>query len=174
MEQPIKNRVAESGIITLDLEQYMPDSDIISFDIRSFLFMDQILKEKDFREALRSHDWGKYKGRHVAVYCSVEAIIPAWAYMCIVVHLSDSSRSIFQGTPDEMLKDLLISSIRAIPVDMYADKRVLIKGCGDLGIAAYAYFEATRVLLPCVKSIMYGEACSAVPVYKRLPPGDRP
>lgn len=167
MSVEIKNRVAERGLITLDLEQFFPETEILSFDIRSFLFMDQILRERDFRDKLAVHDWSVYRGKHVAVFCSVEAIIPAWAYMTIAVHLSEYAASIYQGNPSEMLKSLIIASIRSIDTGSFHQKRVLVKGCGEKGIDAYAYLEVTTLLMPVVKSIMYGEACSAVPVYKR-------
>jgi hypothetical protein len=167
MGDEIKNKVAESGLITLDLEAFLPASDIVEFDIRSFLFMDQILREREFRENLALHDWEKYREKHVAVYCSVDAIIPAWAYMSIAVHLSDIARSVYQGSAADMLKDLIIESIRELDPSLYKDKRLLIKGCGAKGIDAYAYLEMTMKLKSVVKTIMYGEACSAVPVYKR-------
>jgi hypothetical protein len=167
MAEEIKNRVAESGLITIDLEQFLPASEIVEFDLRPFLFMDQILRERDFREKLNVHDWSMYSGKHVAVYCSVEAIIPAWAYMTIAVHLSETALSLYQGTATAMLKHLIITSIRKIDAESYQHKRVLVKGCGEKGIDAYAYLEVTLQLLPVVKSIMYGEACSAVPVFKR-------
>lgn len=167
MAEEIKNRVAESGLITLDLEQFLPESDIVEFDLRPFLFMDQILRERDFREKLSVHDWSMYTGKHVAVHCSVEAIVPAWAYMTIAVHLTETALSVYQGTATAMLKHLIITSIREIDIQTYQQKRVLVKGCGERGIDAYAYLEVTLQLLPVVKSIMYGEACSAVPVFKR-------
>lgn len=167
MSEEIKNRVAESGLITIDLEQFFPTAEIVEFDIRPFLFMDQILREREFREKLAMHDWEKYRGNHVAVHCNVEAIIPAWAYMSIAVQLSGIALSVYQGNPSEMLKDLIIGTIRSLELSCYQDKRVLVKGCGEKGIDAYAYLEITMRLMNVVKTIMYGEACSAVPVYKR-------
>ena len=167
MTDEIKNKIAESGLITLDLEQFFPTSEIIEFDIRPFLFMDQILREREFREKLTMHDWEQYRGKHVAVHCSVDAIIPAWAYMSIAVHLSAIAQTVYQGKAADMLKDLIIGSIRTLEPSAYQDKRVLVKGCGEKGIDAYAYLEITMRLMNAVKTIMYGEACSAVPVYKR-------
>ena len=167
MSEEIKNRVAESGLITIDLEEFFPSSEIVEFDIRPFLFMDQILREREFREKLSNHDWDQYRAKHVAVYCSVEAIIPAWAYMSVAVHLSALAGSVYQGNRDEMLKNLLVGTIRNLDISSYQDKRVLIKGCGEKGIEAYAYLEVTMKLMNVAKTIMYGEACSAVPVYKR-------
>lgn len=167
MSEELKNRVTESGLITLDLEQFFPESEIVDFDIRPFLFMDQILREREFREKLSVHDWNTYRGKHVAVYCSVDAIIPAWAYMSISVHLFAVAQSVYQGNASEMLKDLIIGSIRKVDASLYKDKRVLVKGCGEKGIDAFAYLEITLRLIDHAKTIMYGEACSAVPVYKR-------
>lgn len=141
MSEEIKNRVAESGLITMDLEQFFPESEIVEFDIRPFLFMDQILREREFREKLSQHNWDMYVGKHVAVYCSVDAIIPSWAYMSIAAHLIAVAKSVYQGNAAEMLKDLIIGSIRKLDGSDYEDKRVLVKGCGEKGIDAYAYLE---------------------------------
>lgn len=167
MSTEIKNRVAESGLITIDLEQFLPQEEMVELDIRVFLFMERILKEQDFRDRIKNFDWEQYRSKHVAVYCSVDAIIPAWAYMSIAVCLNDVARSIFQGTLPEMQRDKLSTYIRSMDITSYQQKRVLIKGCGDKSVDASAYMEITIMLLPYVKSIMYGEACSAVPVYKR-------
>jgi Protein of unknown function (DUF2480) len=163
----IVNKVAESGLITLDLEEFYPKEDIVAFDLKDYLFMGMILKEKDFRAALQGLTWGDYKEKHVALYCSAEAIIPLWAYMLVSTNLSGIARKVFAGTQDEMRKQLFIEKIRAINADEYTDKRVVIKGCGDLEVGEFAYVEITNKLTPVVKSLMFGEACSAVPVYKK-------
>lgn len=167
MSTEIKNRVAESGLITIDLEQFLPRGEMVDLDICQFLFMERILKEQDFRDRIKNFDWEQYRFKHVAVYCSVDAIIPAWAYMSIAVCLHDVAKSVYQGTLAEMQRDKLSASIRSMDALSYEQKRVLIKGCGEKSIDASAYLEITLLLLPHVKSIMYGEACSAVPVYKR-------
>ncbi len=167
MSLEIKNRVAESGLITLDLEKFLPEEQMVELDIRSFLFMERILKEQDFRERLKNYDWEPYRSKHVAVHCSVDAIVPAWAYMSIAVYLQGIATSVYQGTLGEMQKDKLCTFIRSMKGDDYQDRRVLIKGCGDKNIDAAAYLEITLLLIPYAKSIMYGEACSAVPVFKR-------
>jgi len=167
MSSEIKNRVTESGLITLDLEQFLPVEEMVELDIRSFLFMERILKEQDFRERLKNYDWEYYRSKHVAVHCSVDAIVPAWAYMSIAVCLHEVAKSVYQGTLADMQKDKLSTHIRSMDGTAYHDKRVLIKGCGDKNIDAAAYLEITSLLMPYVKSIMYGEACSAVPVFKR-------
>jgi hypothetical protein len=163
----IVNKVAESGLITLDLEEFYPKEDIVAFDLKDYLFMGMILKEKDFRAALQGLVWGDYSDKHVALYCSAEAIIPLWAYMLVSTNLSGIAKRVFAGTPDDMRKQLFIEKIRGINADEYTDKRVVIKGCGDLEVGEFAYVEVTTKLTPVVKSLMFGEACSAVPVFKK-------
>jgi Protein of unknown function (DUF2480) len=163
----IVNKVAESGLITLDLELFYPKDEIVSFDLKDHLFMGMILKEKDFRTALQQTNWETYRDRAVAVFCSADAIIPLWAYMLVSTYLSGVAKVVFSGTPEEMRKQLFIENIRNINSDEYTDKRVVIKGCGDLEMGDYAYVEITNKLVPAVKSLMYGEPCSTVPVYKK-------
>ena len=160
--EALRNKVAESGIITINLEAYIPDEQIFSFDIKDFLFMEMLLKEKEFRQALDNHNWEQYKDKHVAIFCSTDAIIPMWAYMLIATRLSPVAKSVFEGRPEELFKKLFIDKINAIE-----DKRVVIKGCGEKEIPPYAYTAITKHLLPKVKSLMYGEPCSTVPVYKK-------
>lgn len=163
----IVNKVAESGLITIDLEEYYPKEEIMPFDLKEHLFMGLILKEKDFRTALQGLDWEKYRDKNVALFCSAEAIIPLWAYMLVSSGLGGVAKNIFAGTPDDMRKQLFIENIRAINSGEYHEKRVVIKGCGDLELGEHAYIEITKKLVPVVKSLMYGEPCSTVPVFKR-------
>ncbi len=165
--EELRNKVAESGIITIDLEEFYPKEEICSFDIKEFLFMEMLLKEKDFRASLDQHNWEQYKGKPVAVFCTTDAIIPMWAYMLISSKLSGVASSIKEGTKEEVFKSIFIQNIQTLKEKDYQDKRVIIKGCGDKEIPAFAYTEITNLLLPFVKSLMYGEACSAVPVFKR-------
>ena len=165
--EELRNKVAESGIITIDLEEFYPKEEICSFDIKGFLFMEMLLKEKDFRASLDQHNWEQYKGKQVAVFCTTDAIIPMWAYMLISSKLSGVASSIKEGTKEEVFKSTFIQNIQTLKEKDYQDKRVIIKGCGDKEIPAFAYTEITNLLLPFVKSLMYGEACSAVPVFKR-------
>ena len=167
MSDVIVNKVAESGLITLDLEQYYPKGDILVFDLKDYLFMGLILKEKDFRAALQSHDWSQYQDKNVAVVCSVDAVIPVWAYMLVGAYLQPVAKEIVFGSQDELIKQVLLKNIRQIDVSEFADKRVVVKGCGELPIGEYAYMEVTQKLRPVAKSIMYGEPCSTVPVYKK-------
>ena len=167
MNDEIVNKVAASGLITIDLEQYYPKEEIILFDIKPFLFMEVILKEKNFREALQQTDWLQYKNKIVAVTCSADAIIPAWAYMLIASYLQPLAQDVILGNKEDAIKQTILKKINEIVVSEFLGVRVIIKGCGDVNIDAAAYMEITKILLPVVKSIMYGEACSNVPVYKK-------
>jgi hypothetical protein len=137
------------------------------FDIKPFLFMEMILKEKDYRAALPLHDWQQYSGKHVAIQCSADAIVPVWAYMLAASHLEPVASSVYFGTEQELKQSLIIGNINAIDKEEYRDKRVVIKGCGDIVIPEAAYVAITFHLRPVVKSLMYGEPCSTVPVYKK-------
>lgn len=163
----ISNKVAESGIISLDLEEYYPKEIIKIFDLKDHLFMGLILKEKDFRESLKNLDINTFSQKIVTVTCSTDAIIPVWAYMLVTSLLQPVAREIYYGTAAEASTKQLIANIAQIKVQEYAEKRVVIKGCGELPIGEAAYLEATKVLRPVVKSIMYGEPCSTVPIFKR-------
>lgn len=167
MSSIIVNRVAESGIVTLNLEDYYPNADsCVVFDLKGFLFREMILKEKDFREALKQHDWSQYNQKNVAIICSADAVIQLWAYMLITAYLQPHAATIVVGTP-KMLEDTLwLRNLAGIDAEKYRNQRVVIKGCGDKPTPAIAYAEITRILCPVVKSLMYGEPCSTVPIYK--------
>ena len=167
MSDVIVNKVAESGLITLDLEKYLPAGEWITFDLKDHLFMGLILKEKDFREALKNTDWNLYAGKYVAVTCTADAIIPMWAYMLVTAHLQPLAKDVFAGTESEMQKHLFLKNMAGIDTAPLADQRVVVKGCGEMPIGEFAYSEITRLLRPVVKSLMYGEPCSTVPVYKK-------
>jgi len=162
----IVNKVAQSGLITLNLEEFLP-KDIVPFDIEPYLFQGLILKEKDFRAALKEIDWTAFGNKHVALFCSTDAIIPHWAYMLLSTYLVEHAISINTGTLKEIQKLLFLEQLRKTPLEQYTDKRMIIKGCGDEQVDAFAYVEITWRLLPIAKSIMYGEPCSTVPVYKK-------
>jgi hypothetical protein len=167
MTDTITNKVSESGIITLDLENWFPKEPIDLFDLKDYLFMELILKEKDFRQTLINFDWEIYKNKNVALFCSTDAIVPLWAYMLVTVYLQPVAKSIYAGSVEEMKKDIFIRNIQSINPTSYIDARVVVKGCGDVKIDAYAYTEITRILQPVVKSLMYGEPCSTVPLFKK-------
>lgn len=167
MSEEIINKVAQSGLITLDLEEYFPKGPIAVFDLKPHLFMEMILKEKDFRAALQNFDWSQYQDQTVAVTCSADAIIPMWAYMLVATYLQPIATAIFFGDPETVQQQIFLQNIEAIPAEEYNDKRVVIKGCGDVPIGADAYLTITKKLRPFAKSIMYGEPCSTVPIYKK-------
>ncbi len=166
--ETIVNKVAESNIITLDLSTFLPNKETIAvLDIKPFLFMEMIVKEKDFRAKVQEYDWSVFQNKHVAIFCSVDAIIPMWAYMLITSQLSSISASVFFGTEQEVEKKLILENLDKINPQEYLDKRVVLKGCGDVAVPEIAYTLATFKLMPVVKSLMYGEPCSTVPIFKR-------
>jgi len=168
MSDVIVNKVAESGIVSLDLQDFLPEeSALASIDLKDFLFMGLILKEKDFRTALQSMDWKVFEGKAVGLHNSADAIIPAWAYMLVAAYLQPVAGSVFMGDTDALRRHLLLGAINALPAEPYQDKRVVIKGCGDTTIPPEAYLGITLKLRPVAKSIMYGEPCSTVPVFKK-------
>jgi hypothetical protein len=128
--------------------------------------MELILKEKDFRTALQNMDWTQYKDQLVGVYCSADAVIPVWAYMLVASYLEPVAKEVFQGNEEQVIRQLLLKRINSIDPQEYKDKRVVVKGCGEKPIGEFAYLEITKLLRPVVKSIMYGEPCSTVPIYK--------
>jgi Protein of unknown function (DUF2480) len=167
MEEIMTNKVAESGIITLNLEDYYPKGDTAVFDLKDYLFMGLILKEKDFREALKNLDLSIYADKNVALTCTADAIIPMWAYMLAASYLQPVALSVVFGNEDFLQKTLFLKNLYTINTADFADKRVVIKGCGDLPISESAYVEITNLLRPVAKSIMYGEPCSTVPIFKK-------
>ena len=167
MEEVFVNKVAESGLITLDLEAYYPKEEAAVFDLKNYLFMELILKEKDYREALKNLDWSIYQNKNVAVTCSADAVIPMWAYMLAATYLQPVAKEVIFGDEDFLHRSLFLKNLSKIDTAEFADKRVVIKGCGDKKISETAYVEITKLLTPVVKSIMYGEPCSTVPIYKK-------
>ncbi len=162
----IQNKVAESGLISIDLAGFYQNGERVFIDIRSLLVEDFLLREKDFREYVKNHDWSRYDGKFVAVGCSNDAIIPVWAYMLLTASLEPFAKKVIVGTPEILENILFIESISKLNPDNYKGQRVVIKGCGDIEVPPAAFAEITRLLRPVVKSIMYGEPCSTVPVYK--------
>jgi len=167
MSEPFINKVAESGLISLDLAQYIPNNEIAVFDIKPYLFMELILKEKEFRASLAAIDWSLFENKIVGIFCSTDAIIPMWANMLIVVNLSPYAKSVYFGDENKTRELVLIEEIQKIDAASFTDQRVVVKGCGDTPIGESAFIAITQKLRPVVKSIMYGEPCSTVPVYKK-------
>lgn len=169
MSEEMVNKVAESGLISFDLEEYYPKGEIKTFDLKEYLFMGLILKEKDFRAALQTTDWTVYQDANVAITCSADAIIPMWAYMLIASYLQPYAKEIVFGDEKKLVSTLLFKNLGSVKGEEYTDKRVVVKGCGEVDIPESAYVEITNKLRPFVKSIMYGEPCSTVPIYKKKP-----
>ena len=167
MSDPIINKVAESGLVTLNLEDFYPKDELKIFDLKDYLFMGLILKEKDFREGLKKMDWEVYRDQYVAITCTADAIIPVWAYMLVATYLQPVAKDFIMGDEKELHRHLFLKNLSAINPQQYNDVRVVIKGCGDTPIDDFAYTEITKILRPQVKSIMYGEPCSTVPIFKQ-------
>jgi hypothetical protein len=165
-ETPIINRVAQSGIITLNLEEYLP-KELVAFDMKDHLFQGLILREKDLRAFIKEHDWESYRGKAVALFCSADAIVPTWAYMLVANRLSGIAADVQFATPDAMRSNAVLKALHSLDPEEFRDKRVVIKGCGDDAVPMDAYVQVTRILSPVVKSLMYGEPCSTVPIFKR-------
>lgn len=166
MEEQIVNKVAQSGLITLSLEDYYPRAQRAELDIAPWLYEGVMLREKDFRAAVAAHDWSQYQGQLVAVYCSEEAIIPPWAYMLLGAHLAPYAERCFFGRAEERELLLMEEALNNLELSCYRDQRVILKGCSDLPIPPQAYLRFATRLQPLVKSLMFGEACSTVPIYK--------
>lgn len=167
MSEALVNKVAESGLISFDLEEYYPKGEIRTFDLKDYLFMGLILKEKDFRAALLAIDWETYRDANVALTCSADAIIPMWAYMLVASYLQPVAKTVVFGDEQKLISTLLLKNLGAVNGEEYTDKRIVVKGCGDLSIPETAYVEITNKLRPFAKSIMYGEPCSTVPIFKK-------
>ncbi|MCL5247560.1 DUF2480 family protein [Cellulophaga sp. 20_2_10] len=165
--EEIINRVAGSKLVTFDLEDYYPKGKKELLDIKDWLFEGFILKEKDFRSYITEHNWEHYKDANVAVYCSTDAIVPGWAYMLVAANLQPYAKYIVQGDLEQLHSSLYQEIIAGLDFSIYQDKPVIIKGCSNRPVPPNAYLWATAKMQPYAKSIMYGEACSSVPLYKR-------
>lgn len=167
IQENIVNKVAQSGLITIDLAVYAPNREIVVYDIKDNLFHGLILKEKDFREFVKNHDWSQYTDKIVAITCSADAIVPTWAYMILTNKMAPFAHYVGFGDKEEIYRDVFMEKLNSIDYQEYQDQRIVIKGCGDIPIPESAFVLFTSKLTPVVKSIMYGEPCSTVPVYKR-------
>lgn len=166
-EELIINKVINSGLITFDLEDLYDKGERIIYDLKDNLFMGMILKEKDFREFLKSHDWSQYAGKNVAITCSEDAIIPTWAYMLLTIKLQPVANSVVFGTLEELENKLFFDALQKVNPEEYRGARVVVKGCSKVPVPTAAYVEITRLLQPVVQSLMFGEPCSTVPLYKK-------
>ena len=167
IQDKIVNKVALSGLITYDLASIAPKGERVLLDIKDQLFHGLILREKDFREYVKEHDWSQYQGKHIAITCSADAIIPTWAYMLLSNRLEPFAETIIFGDL-EVLETLLFErALESLDMGRFEGQRIMVKGCGDIKIPESAFITLTRKLSKVAKSIMYGEACSSVPIFKR-------
>lgn len=161
------NRVANSRLKTINLEKYFPEDEIIEFDLKDYLFKELILKEKEFRAALKAIDWTEYEHKAVAITCSTDAIIPTWAFMLVASYLEPHALEVFLGTKSALIEEKYRHQLDKLDYSQYEDELIVIKGCSQKPVPASAYVALTTRLRPFAKSIMYGEACSTVPIYKK-------
>lgn len=166
MTNEIINRVANSSLITIDLEDFYPEGNRVVLDMKQWLFKELILKEADFRLSLKNHDWSKYKNAHVAITCSSDAIIPSWAYLLLSTYLNTVCKTVVIGNLKELETRIFYTVIENLDISIYKNKPVIIKGCTHKPIPETAYILLLEKLQPVAKSIMFGEACSSVPLYK--------
>lgn len=166
-EELIINKVINSGLVTFDLEDLYDQGERIVYDLKDNLFMGMILKEKDFREFLKNHDWSSYTGKNVAIICSEDVIIPTWAYMLLTLKLQPFANTIVLGNLEELENKLFYDALGKVNIAEYSGARVVVKGCSKVPVPAAAYVEITRILQPVVQSLMFGEPCSTVPLYKK-------
>jgi hypothetical protein len=165
--EPIVNKVANSPLITLDLEEFYHPGERVVYDIKENLFQELILKEKEFREFINDHDWSKYQDKNVALTCTVDAVVPTWAYMLLASKIEPYAHLVVFGK-EEILESMLFQeALSRLDFPAFQDKKVVVKGCSKVGVPTFAYVEITRKLRPYASSIMYGEPCSTVPIYKK-------
>ncbi len=162
----IENKIAKSGLITLDAEEMLQSADLASVDIKQFLWQELVVKEKEFRQQTTEFNWAQFKNKHVAVFLSVDAIIPHWAYMLIASYLGDAKQCYFIQ-PEHLQEAVVLNMIDALKQEEFEGQRVIIKGCGNVDLSPAVYIRFTQKLRPAVKSLMFGEPCSTVPIYKK-------
>jgi len=165
--EEIINKVAQSGLVSLDIKDFYPKGVRTVIDLKEQLWQELVLKEKDFRAWVKSHDWSHYKDQHVAVWCSADAIVPTWAFMLVASELEEVAASVTFGNAEALEAAVVQQHIQKLDLSEYQDQRVIVKGCSDIAAAEVAFLELTKALKPVVKSLMFGEACSSVPVFKR-------
>ena len=167
MAQEIINRVANSKLITVDLEDYYPEGKRILLDIKDWLYEGFVLREKEFRAIVKDHDWSEYQNTYVALTCSSDAIIPAWAYMLLTTMLNPYTKRVVVGDLETLETVIYQDIISVLDISQYKDKYLIIKGCSEKPVPQNAYILLTAKLTSVAKSVMYGEACSSVPLFKR-------
>jgi hypothetical protein len=166
-EHDIINRVANSALVTFNLEDYYPSGVMTTIDLKDLLYQGLILREKDLRDFVKNHDWKSYHDKNVAVYCSADAVIPTWAFMLVGIALQPFARKTVFGNQEELVSQLLQDALNQLDWEKFRNAKVVIKGCGDLSIPPAAYLTVAARLRPVAASILYGEPCSTVPLYKQ-------
>lgn len=167
MENEIINRVANSKLVVVDLEDYYPKGQRTVFDIKDWLFQELVLREKDFREQVKNHEWSQYQDHYVALTCTSDAIVPAWAFMLLTMHLQPYAKTVVVGSLEQLETSIYQEVIHNLETESFIDQPLIIKGCTNKPVPANAYIMLVQKLKPLARSIMYGEACSSVPLYKR-------
>lgn len=167
MDDTIVNRVAGSALITFDLEKLYQIGTRQSIDLSQWLHQGLLLKEKEFRALLKAHDWSVYRDQFIALHCSTDAILPAWAALLVTTHLQPYARKVVLGTLNDLEVQLFAEEIQLLDISQYKDQPLIIKGCSDKTVPQDAYVQLIAKLQPVVKSLFYGEACSSVPLYKK-------
>lgn len=167
MAEAIENKVDKSGLQTIDLGNFAPKEAITTFDIKDWLYQGLMLKEKDFRQYVKEHDWTQYQDQIVGVYCSTDAIVPIWAYMTIASKMTPYATKVYFGDRSATINQYFTEAIVQLDPTQYEDAKLVIKGCGDVEIPEGAFVKMTQHLQPYAKTIMYGEPCSTVPIYKK-------
>ncbi|NVK50961.1 MAG: DUF2480 family protein [Cyclobacteriaceae bacterium] len=163
----IINRVAQSSLISLNLEEIYPKEERVLFDLQGFLFQGLVLREKDFRQSLKEHEWENYQGKWVAISCSADAIIPTWAYMLVATYLQPVALGFVIGDFESLEQNIVDQLVDSLDEKNFQDRPVVVKGCSSIEIPLYAYGKLVQKLQPVAKSLMFGEPCSTVPLYKK-------
>jgi hypothetical protein len=161
------NRVANSPIVMIDMEEFYPSGERVVFDLKSFLFHELILREKDFRQSLKDLDWSAYEGKWVAITCSADAIIPTWAFMLVCTYLEGTTKGYVIGSLENLEQYIVEQMLSSIDLNSFSEKPVVIKGCSKIAIPYFAYGRLISLIQPVAKSIMFGEPCSTVPLFKK-------
>jgi len=167
IQENFVNKVAQSGLVTLDPAAFYPQGERVIYDIADNLFQGLILREKDFREFVKEHDWSQYQDKYVGIICSADAIVPAWAYMLLANRMAPYAKDVVFGDKEALETILFAKAIAGLDAEQYRDQRLVVKGCGDVEVPVSAYVALAEKLTPVVKSLMFGEPCSTVPLYKR-------
>jgi Protein of unknown function (DUF2480) len=167
LDDKLINRVASSALLTFDLEEYYTPGDRILFDIKPLLFQELILKEKDFRQFLKDHNWSQYHGKFVAITCTADAIVPTWAYMLIAIALQPWAGKVVFGNKEQLETQLFLQALQKVNWPSFQEAKVVVKGCSKVAVPEAVYVEVASRLTPYVSSLMFGEPCSTVPLYKK-------